>query len=664
MSLEQIVLVAVFAPLVGCLIAGVGLKHLPKRAIDLLTCTFLGIAAAAACILFWQCLHQPIHLTITLLPWLSIGQLQANWGVYIDTLSITMIFVINVISFLVHVYSVGYMAQDPHRPRFMCYLSFFTFAMLMLVVADNLIQLFFGWEGVGLASYLLIGFWNERETANAAAMKAFIVNRVGDMGLLLAIAATFWVFNTVEYAPLFEQLANMTTHSAPLPTLEFPGYTGSALTLIAFLFLMGAMGKSAQLGLHTWLPDAMEGPTPVSALIHAATMVTAGIFLICRLAPLYELTPFVRELLLIVGAMTAVFGASVAWVQTDIKRVVAYSTCSQLGYMMLAMGCSDYTGALFHLVTHAFFKALLFLGAGAIIHTLSDEQDMRKMGGIYRFIPVTYVLMWIGSLALAGIPFFSGYYSKDRIIESAYLLGTSVATYAWGMSLIVAFLTALYTWRLLILVFHGRSRADDRVMARIHEAPASMLLPVGVLALGAVFAGIILSPQFIGAQATAFFTHVASLPSQMSLNLHATPVPEWVAAAPWVLALLGIVCAYAIYFRRISQDHMDILPKFSARIPQAGYSFLKSKWYIDDLYHKLFVRSAWSLGNFFWRWGDRGVIESVGPQGVYQTTRFFAALSRRIQTGFIYSYVLMILLGVLAALTFVLLKNVGVFYVK
>jgi NADH-quinone oxidoreductase subunit L len=608
----------------------------------------MGISAFASCLLFAQAGGDSAGFQTLLFPWFEAGPFHVEWGVKLDTLSACLMMVVTSVSFCVHIYSIGYMSHDQSIPRFMAYLSLFTFAMLALVTAPNLLQLFFGWEGVGLASYLLIGFWYERPGANGAAMKAFIVNRIGDVGLVLGVCAIYMLFETVDYETLFQALAPYRAGLMPSPIFSFLGANFEAFNLIGVLVFIGAMGKSAQIGLHTWLPDAMEGPTPVSALIHAATMVTAGIFLVARLSPLYELAPFARDIICIVGASTAFFAATIAVTQTDIKRIIAYSTCSQLGYMFFAAGVSAYGAAIFHLVTHAFFKALLFLGAGAVIHAMSDEQDIRRMGGIRRMIPVTYTMMWVGSLALAGIPFFAGYYSKDAILEAAYLQGTRVGYFAYAMGLMVAVLTAFYSWRLLLLTFHGEPRADDRVMAHVHKAPLSMKLPLVFLSIGAVFAGywghgLFLSPDFWG----------ASL--QQPQFAHGEAVSYTVQLLPVVLAGGGIAIAYLFYYCQFD---------FAERLmSQFGglYRFSLNKWYVDDLYDWLFVRRAFSLGRWFWKRGDEQVIDRFGPDGVTAASLGIARLMGRLQTGYVYHYAFAMLLGVVALTSWLFLAREALF---
>ena len=542
-----------------------------------------------------------------------------------------MMMVVTLVSSLVHIYSIGYMAQDPSIPRFMAYLSFFTFAMLVLVVAPNLIQLFFGWEGVGLASYLLIGFWYEKPSANAAAMKAFIVNRIGDMGLVLGICAIFLVFQTVDYHSLFQSLSAYSENSRPV--FSYFGFQVDAINTIGILLFIGAMGKSAQLGLHTWLPDAMEGPTPVSALIHAATMVTAGVFLIVRVSPLYDLAPIARDIIAIIGAATAFFAATVAITQNDIKRIIAYSTCSQLGYMFFAIGVSAYGAAMFHLVTHAFFKALLFLGAGAVIHAMSDEQDIRRMGGVRSMIPITYAVMWVGNLALAGIPFFAGYYSKDAILEAAYSQGTFIGQYSFVVGLVTVILTAFYAWRLLLLTFHGTPRADDRVMAHVHEPPQSMKIPLYILVIGATISGYFGHDLFLNQE---FWGITKELPSS------GRSVPYWISPLPLLCSLLGMAAAYLFYERN---------PEIPGRLTQRWeklYLFSFHKGFVDEFYDWLFVRPAFNWGQVFWKKGDGHIIDRFGPNGAAALCLKVSKLVSRLQTGYVYHYAFAMLVGIVA----------------
>jgi len=608
------------------LVCGVLALYFHKRPLvsQFLTCFGIFISFVFVVIL-WIDLFPELYFQADFFKWLKVDKLRVNFGVLFDSLSLLMCGIVTLISFLVHIYSLGYMKHDEGIGRFMAYLSLFTFAMLLLVSAPNMGQLFMGWEGVGLFSYLLIGFWYERPRANAASMKAFIVNRVGDVGLILGICALFWCFESLDFSVIQINLARKSA-----TYIEFFGCSVHLLTLIGVLLFIGAMGKSAQFGLHVWLPDAMEGPTPVSALIHAATMVTAGVFLIVRFSHLYEYAPFAKDMMLFVGAFTAFYGATVALTQTDIKRVIAYSTCSQLGYMVLACGCSAYVSAIFHLVTHAFFKALLFLAAGSVIHAMSDEQDIEKMGGIFRLIPTTYTMMWIGSLALAGLPFFAGYYSKDLILSSVFLSDHQVALWA---GLIVAFLTAFYSWRLLIVAFHGKSHADEQVVAHIHESPRVMLYPLYVLAFGAIFSGWFGWKWFVD-QSFGFQWGDAVVTPH---SLH-TLLPYWVESVPVLAALLGI--GFAVYIYKIR-------PEISERLKTLSfYKFLDNKWYVDEVYQWLWLRPVLTIGSFFWRQGDRQIIDRLGPEGVVDLSLFLSERNHKLQSGYAYHYAFAMLFGV------------------
>ena len=635
MTLKFLAYIAVLSPLLGFLTVGFGIRYISDRLAQVATCALMFAATLASLYLFKGIVVDHQILNLTLFSWIHVGDFQADWGMRLDTLSVTMITVVNMVSSLIHLYSVGYMSHDPSVPRFMSYLSLFTFMMLMLVTAPNLVQLFFGWEGVGLASYLLIGFWIEKSSANNAAMKAFIVNRIGDVGLALGIAALFMTFNTITFDGIFASLTSYSSGELTHPTVVFWGQTYDAFNLIGVLLFIGAMGKSAQLGLHVWLPDAMEGPTPVSALIHAATMVTAGVFLVCRLSPLYELAPFARDIIIFVGATTAFFAASVALTQTDIKRVIAYSTCSQLGYMFFAAGASAYSAAMFHLVTHAFFKALLFLGAGSVIHALSNEQDMTRMGGIYKLIPRTYAVMWIGSLALAGIPLFAGYYSKDAVLESAFLTGTSLGQYAFYVGLLVAFMTAFYSWRLLLLTFHGPAHAEKEIMGHVHESPWTMMLPLGLLSLGAIFSGYLGHTWFVGEGAEFFWN------GSIMLSHKHHELPNYIIYAPLIAAVLGIFIAYIFYGGKRQ------LPIVMARKMSYLYQFSRQKWYVDELYEKVFLRPSLVIGRFFWKKGDENTIDYYGPDGFARLSLAVSRFSSLLQTGYVYHYAFAMIIGVM-----------------
>lgn len=634
---------AVFLPLLGSIIAGLFGRQIGDRGAQWVTAGLLGVSAILSVGIFVDVAVNGNATTVTLFQWISSGSFDVKWALKFDTLTAVMMIVVTWVSFMVHVYSIGYMSHDHSIPRFMSYLSLFTFAMLMLVTADNLVQLFFGWEGVGVASYLLIGFWYEKPSACAAAIKAFVVNRVGDFGFALGIFGVFLVFDSVAFDTIF---AAAPAHAKD--TVHWFGTDWHAMTIICLLLFVGAMGKSAQLGLHTWLPDAMEGPTPVSALIHAATMVTAGVFMVARMSPLFELSDTALAVVAVIGAFTAFFAATVGLVQNDIKRIIAYSTCSQLGYMFFALGVSAYQAGIFHLFTHAFFKALLFLGAGSVIHAMSDEQDIRRMGGIWKAIPLTYAMMLVGSLALAGIPPFAGYFSKDMILEAAYAAHTPAGTLAFWLGIGAAFMTAFYSWRLLILVFHGKPRADEHVMAHIHESPAVMTVPLGVLALGAVFAGLIFADSFVG-HGMADFWRAAIV------NLHPTMenahhVPGWVPILPTIMGVSGIALAYVFYM------FVPDLPKKLAATFSGAYEFLLNKWYFDELYDFLFVKPAFALGRGFWKGGDGALIDGVGPDGVAAASQVVARQMSKLQSGYVYHYAFAMIVGVAAFVTWYMIK--------
>jgi NADH-quinone oxidoreductase subunit L len=632
----------VFFPLLGALVAGLFGRAIGDRGAQLVTCG--GLILSALC--SWVVLADVVGgapYKVEVLRWIHSGTFEADWVLRVDVLSAVMMFVVSTVSALIHVYSIGYMAHDASVPRFMSYLSLFTFFMLALVTADNFLQLYFGWEGVGLVSYLLIGFWYTRPSAAAAAIKAFLVNRVGDFGFALGIAAVYLVFDSVEFDVVFAGAPDFVDTE-----IVFLGMSFDTLTVICILLFIGAMGKSAQLPLHTWLPDAMEGPTPVSALIHAATMVTAGVFLVARCSPLFEYSPVALGFVAFIGATTALFAATIGLVQNDIKRVIAYSTCSQLGYMFFACGVSAYAAGIFHLYTHAFFKALLFLGAGSVIHAMSDEQDMRRMGGIWRKIPITYAVMWIGSLALAGLPFFAGYYSKDLILETAWAAHGPFASYAFWFGIIAALLTAFYSWRLLFLTFHGEPRAAPEVMAHVHESPRVMTVPLILLAVGAAFAGIAGLPM-VEASGEFWQGSIFVRPEHAVLE-EAHHAPFLVKILPVILALIGIALAYLMYLRD------PALPARVAGALPALYRFLYNKWYFDELYGRLLVAPAKRLGVGLWRGVDVGVIDHYGPDGVAASALTVARRAVRLQTGYLYHYAFAMLIGVAALVTWYLFR--------
>ncbi|KQU50899.1 NADH:ubiquinone oxidoreductase subunit L [Bosea sp. Leaf344] len=697
----------VFLPLIGFLIAGLFGRLIGARGSEIVTTSLLVVSAVLSWIAFFNVGFGAGTTRVQVATWMASGDLRVDWAFRIDTLTVVMLVVVNTVSSLVHLYSIGYMHEDPHRPRFFAYLSLFTFAMLMLVTSDNLVQMFFGWEGVGLASYLLIGFWYQKPSANAAAMKAFIVNRVGDFGFALGIFLVFVLFGSVGFDGIFPRVGDLATQS-----FRFLGYEWNAMTLAALLLFMGAMGKSAQFLLHTWLPDAMEGPTPVSALIHAATMVTAGVFMVARLSPIFEFAPNALTVVIIIGATTAFFAATVGLVQNDIKRVIAYSTCSQLGYMFVALGVGAYSAGIFHLFTHAFFKALLFLGAGSVIHAMHHEQDMRNMGGLRRHIPLTAAAMTIGTLALTGFPLFAGYFSKDAIIESAY---ASVAhkgfagTYAFVLLVVAACMTSFYSWRLYFMTFEGKPRwaghshghddhghadhahqthaahahaahahahADSAVTGhpdrdppahedgpgahehdhghhelKPHESPLVMLVPLAVLSLGAVAAGFAFKEAFIGHNYESFWKAALFTGKDNHILHEMHEVPGWVIASPFIAMLIGF--ALAVYFYVLRPD----MPVRLAAANPALYKFLLNKWYFDELYDVLFVRPSMWLGRFFWKKGDGMVIDGLGPDGV--SARVVDVTNRvvRLQTGYLYHYAFAMLVGVAALVTWYLLAR-------
>ncbi len=633
--------VILFLPLVGAIFAGFLGPLAGARASEVVTTTLVLIAALLSWLGFYEVAIQGQEQRIELARFIVSGDLKAIWSLRIDTLTAVMLVVVTTVSGLVHLYSIGYMEEDDGRPRFFSYLSLFTFAMLALVTADDFVQLFFGWEGVGLASYLLIGFWYRKPSANAAAVKAFIVNRVGDFGFALGIFAVFALFDSVQYDAVF---ASAPDHVGE--TVNFLGMQVDALTLICLLLFMGAMGKSAQFLLHTWLPDAMEGPTPVSALIHAATMVTAGVFMVARLSPLFELAPIALAVVTIVGATTAFFAATVGLVQNDIKRVVAYSTCSQLGYMFAAAGVGAYGAAMFHLFTHAAFKALLFLGAGAVIHALHHEQDLRRMGALRKVLPYTWAMMLIGTLSLTGFPFTAGFVSKDAVIESTYAAHTLVGTYAFVLTLIAAVLTSFYSWRLMFLAFEGKPREPKDVLAHAHEPPLTMTIPLAVLAFGALFLGALFKHLFVGADQAAFWGD--------SIVVHEHHhVPLWVVLSPSIAMALGFAAAWYFYITN------PLVPFGLAKRFRGAHQFLLNAWYFDTLYDALFVRPAMRLGRFLWKTGDGTVIDGIGPDGVAARVIDIANRAIRLQTGYIYHYAFVMLIGVALLITYFLFAGGG-----
>jgi len=668
------VLLIVFLPLIAALIAGLGGRIIGKTASKVVTTGALIVGALLSWPIFFSYLGGSAETqVIPVLDWIRSGDLMVDWALRVDALTAVMLVVVTTVSSLVHLYSWGYMEEDPSQPRFFAYLSLFSFAMLMLVTADSLVQMFFGWEGVGLASYLLIGFWYHKPSANAAALKAFVVNRVGDFGFSLGIFGTFLVFDTVSIPAILAAAPGMAGS-----TIGFAGMTVDTMTLLCLLLFVGAMGKSAQLGLHTWLPDAMEGPTPVSALIHAATMVTAGVFMVCRLSPMFEVAPDALTVVTYVGAATAIFAATVAVVQTDIKRVIAYSTCSQLGYMFFAAGSGAYGAAMFHLLTHAFFKALLFLGAGSVIHAMHHEQDMRHYGGLRKEIPYTFWAMIFGTLAITGVGVFgigfAGYFSKDAILESAFASGSVAGTLSFWIGAFAALLTSFYSWRLIFLTFFGKARwagsehiqhavhhvhedesepADDHGHAATgtagyhpHESPWTILVPLALLSLGAIFSGLAFHEAFVGTEAGAdFWRGSIAYSEQLAHAMH--EVPTWVKYTPLMVMLVGLALAYRNYIARPGAP-----AAFVALFPHL-HRFLMHKWYFDELYDAIFVRPSFAIGRFLWHRGDEQTIDRFGPHGAAVAVGIGNKLTTRLQSGYVYSYALVMLLGLIAATSWV-----------
>jgi NADH-quinone oxidoreductase subunit L len=629
--------IAVFGPLVGALISGLLGRIIGDRAA--MSASIIGMLIAAFCgpYAFFTLTDPGI---VDLSTWIEAGKFHVSWALRYDTLAAAMVAMVSFVSMLIHVYSIGYMAHDAYpRYRFFAYLSLFTFAMLMLVTADNLAQLFFGWEGVGLCSYLLIGYWYDRPAACAAAIKAFIVNRIADLPFAVGIALIFLAFGSIEFSIIFP---NVTKHVAD--TYRLFGHDLPMLEVIGVLLFIGAMGKSAQLFLHVWLPDAMEGPTPVSALIHAATMVTAGVFLMARMSPLMEYAPYALTFVTFIGASTALFAATVGCCQNDIKRVIAYSTCSQLGYMFVAAGIGAYEASIFHLIAHAFFKALLFLGAGSVIHAMSDEQDMRRMGGLARLIPATCIVMWIGNLALAGIPPLAGSYSKDAIISAAYLAHTNIGAYAFVCTVLAAFLTAFYSWRLLFMTFHGPSRADHHTLEHVHESPLVMLVPLFILAAGAIVAGFALNGWFIGTGMEEFWNHSIFNRPENDIMDRLEHAPLAIELTPLIVAVAGIVLAWYMYIQRPD------LPKTIAREHKRLYFFLLYKWYFDELYDRIFVKPIMRLATFSWKIGDATIIDGV-PNGLASLAAGGSREAVKLQTGSLAAYAFVMLIGVVVLIS-------------
>jgi NADH-quinone oxidoreductase subunit L len=630
----------IFLPLVGSIIGYLG-KSLIKYFSEIITSLFVSISGVLSIILFWNGIRNNTYGNYKIFEWINSGNFVANWSINFDPLSSIMLVVVTLISALVHIYSIGYMSHDPHKPRFMSYLSLFTFSMLVLVVSDNFLQLFFGWEGVGLCSYLLIGFWYKKETANNAAIKAFIVNRIGDFGLAIGIFLIFFYFGTINFEEVFNLAPQFINKN-----LVFFGLEVSLITLICLFLFVGAMGKSAQFLLHTWLPDAMEGPTPVSALIHAATMVTAGVFLVVRCSPLFEYSQTALNLVTIVGMITAIFAASVALVQNDIKKIVAYSTCSQLGYMFFAAGVGAYHVAMFHLFTHAFFKALLFLGSGSVIHAFKDEQDIRNMGGVRKKLPYTYIFMLLGTLALTGFPFLSGFYSKDAIIEFAYLRNSSLGNYAVTIGIFTAFLTSIYSWRLFFKTFHGPYNNKKVSINETHESPIIMLIPLFFLSIGAIFAGYFFKGTFIGHDSNDFWQASIFFLNEIKHD----PIPLWFLLITPILVTVSIPISFYYFV-----TNTKILEEFkNTNLPL--YNFLLNKWFIDELYERIFIKPVKKIGSFLWKQGDQGTIDRFGPDGISKLIKKISDKASLFQTGFIYDYAFAMLIGLSILLTYLILN--------
>ena len=627
-----------FLPLIGSFISAFFYKKIGDIACQIITSAFVVLGAVFSSLILIETIKTEQVYQLPLFDWISSGSLKLHWSIYVDSLTAVMLVVVNSVSALVHIYSIGYMSHDPHKPRFMSYLSLFTFTMLSLITADNFLQLFFGWEGVGLASYLLIGFWFKKESANNASMKAFIVNRVGDLGLLIAMFLIFKTFGTLTFSEVFSQAAAQSKNSVHI----FGGDYNSITIICVFLFI-GAMGKSAQIILHTWLPDAMEGPTPVSALIHAATMVTAGVFLVARCSPLFEYSQYALNLVAFVGATTAIFAASIAIVQTDIKRIIAYSTCSQLGYMFFAAGMGAYNVAIFHLFTHAFFKALLFLGAGSVIHAFHDEQNIEKMGGVWKKIPLTYVLMLIGTLALTGFPLLAGFYSKDAIIESAYFSKSLFSGYAFVIGIVTAFITSVYSWRLIFKTFHGKYN-NSMSFEKVHESGPVMLIPLLLLAVGAIFSGYVFHEIFIGektefwGKAIFFLNHVE----------HGHP-PMWLIILVPTLVISSIPLSFILFLKR-----KEIVESFVST-NKPIHTFLVKKWYFDELYDLIFVRTFRNIGTFLWQKGDVNTIDGYGPDGIARVVKKISERTSKVQSGYLYHYATVILVGLSLIITFLII---------
>ena len=631
----------IFLPLLGSIISGFFGNRIGQRVSEILTSSLVSISAFLSILIFFKVFLNNYENNILLANWINSGSLNVNWSILIDPLSSVMLVVVTFISALVHIYSIGYMSHDPHKSRFMSYLSLFTFAMLTLVTSDNFLQLFFGWEGVGVCSYFLIGFWFKRETANAAAIKAFLVNRVGDFGLALGIFLIFYLYGSLNYSEIFPLVSNLDLNSFLFFKVNF-----NPIDIACFLLFIGAMGKSAQIFLHTWLPDAMEGPTPVSALIHAATMVTAGVFLVVRCSPIFEYSPPILSFITIIGMTTALFAASIAIVQNDIKKIIAYSTCSQLGYMFFAAGVGAYNVAMFHLFTHAFFKALLFLGSGSVIHAFRNEQDITLMGNAKSFMPYTYIFMIIGTLALTGFPLFSGFYSKDAIIEYSYLSGTTLGYLASFIVILTAFLTSVYSWRLIFKTFHGNFNNKQISYNDLHESPLIMIVPLILLSIGAIFSGFIFKEVFIGEGSSNFWNSSIFFLEPLSID----HPPRWFIMLTPILVTISIPFSYLIFVK-----YKSILPKIIEE-NRPLYLFLKNKWYFDEFYEFIFVKPIKKIGYFFWKSVDLAFIDKFGPDGISNLIKYFSTKAIKFQSGFIYQYAFIMLLGFSVILTILIIN--------
>ena len=628
----------IFLPLLGFLFCFLLGKQFNYKVYQISTTSILFLCTLFSWIIFIQFINNKETEIIFILNWITSGNFIVDWSIRLDTLTAVMFIVVTTVSACVHLYSIGYMEEDPSKIRFMGYLSLFTFFMLVLVSSNNLLQMFFGWEGVGLASYLLIGFWHHKDSANKAAIKAFVVNRVGDFGYAIGIAGIFYIFGTISFDSIFSQVDRFSEHQIQFLSFSFP-----TLDFLCFLLFIGAMGKSAQLGLHTWLPDAMEGPTPVSALIHAATMVTAGVFLVARMSPLYEFATFTNLFITFIGAATAIFAASIALTQNDIKRVIAYSTCSQLGYMFFAAGVGAYNASIFHLTTHAFFKALLFLSAGSVIHAMHHEQDMRKMGGLFKKIPFTATMMWIGSLAIIGFPYLSGYYSKESILENAFYASNGIAYFAYLVGILTALLTAFYSWRLLFLTFHGENRSNNKTYDHAHESPLVMTVPLFILAIGSIFSGIFFADYFIGYYKKEFWDNAILLTESSHKYLPLTQ--SLISKSAVAIGILVCVLIYSNSLNRAKNLSYNLDPL---------YSLSKNKWYVDELYHKVFVLTFFKLANFFWKKGDEKTIDGLGPNGVSWIISKSSSYVSLFQSGYLFHYAFAMLGGLVIILTWFL----------